>query len=259
MKSSYSKEDISEALRSIDIRENDNVFIHSNIGYFGVLAQANNVNDYADYFIDSIFEVIGKKGTLIVPTFSYSFCRGESYDMIRTPGVCGLLSEAVRTDPRAARSDDANFSVAAIGWLADYFTKDAPEYSFGRNSFWNRFLNSSGKIANFNFDAGSTFIHYVEKSLNVPYRYDKGFKGVSIEGSESIQKIFYHFVYDLNKPQNAPNFTKFHEKSIQTGIARKTNLGRGQIIMVTAQDTFELIKKELKEDPCFLTKEPTIQ
>ena len=33
-------------------------------------------------------------------------------------------------------------------------------------------------FCNLNFDAGSTFVHYVERSLKVPYRFDKSFSGI---------------------------------------------------------------------------------
>ena len=250
----YSMEDIIRSLTEVGVSKGDNIFIYSNIGFFGKLKGATNKDDYYQIFKKAIFEVIGESGTLVVPTFSYSFCWRNIFDEDKTPSVCGALSEMVRKDPQSLRSEDANFSIASIGKNAEYFTKDAHENSFGLNSFWERFLKGNGKFCNFNFDSASTFIHYVERLLKVPYRYDKPFSGTFIVNGKEQKGVFYHFVYDLNKPYNAPDFTKFDKKAKDLGLAKTANLGKGQIVLISARDTFELIKNEFKENLTFLIK-----
>lgn len=242
----YTKEDIVSALRSAGLTEGDTVFTHSNIGFFGVLEGTGGAADYYRAFKDAMFSVIGASGTWIVPTFSYSFCRGESFDPAETPSVCGMLSEMLRKDPEAVRSADANFSVAAIGKRAKELTENAPEYSFGQDSFWERFLRAEGKICNFNFDAGSTFVHYVERCLKVPYRYDKPFPGPD-------GRVFYHFVYDLEKPLDAPALDAVDRLAKERGMLLSVNLGKGQIVCIAARTVFSLVEEELKKHPYFLT------
>jgi aminoglycoside 3-N-acetyltransferase len=250
----YSAEDVVQSLVEVGVSTGDNIFVHSNTGFFGKLRNAVNKNDYYRIFKEAIFKVIGGNGTFIVPTFSYSFCNGETYDKKTTPGICGFLSEMVRTDTESLRSEDANFSIAAIGQKAEYYTESTPDYSFGPDSFWEKFLKSKGKFCNFNFDSASTFIHYVERSLEVPYRYDKPFPGDLIKNGIKQERMFYHFVYDLDKPFNAPDFPKFDRKARELGLAKTSNLGRGQIVSISAIDAFEVIRKGLEEDPAFLIK-----
>lgn len=250
----YTKEDIVDALHKVGVSSGESIFVHSNIGFFGQLKDARSKEDYYLIFKDAIFKVIGQEGTLVVPVFSYSFCEGKIFDKYKTPGVCGLLSEMVRNDPLALRSEDANFSVAAIGKKAEYLTKDAPEHSFGPNSFWERFLKIDGKICNFNFDSGSTLFHYAEKSIGVPYRYDKPFFGIFKADGREEKRGYYHYVYDLTKEDHAPDFTKFHKKANELGLVKIADLGNGQIVLISAKDTFELIKRELKTNPSFLIK-----
>ena len=71
------------------------------------------------------------------------------------------------------RSYDSSYSVLGIGKNALRMIENAPINSFGENSFFERFYQSEEKILNLNFDAGSTLIHYFERLLNVPYRFDK--------------------------------------------------------------------------------------
>ena len=254
MKYDYSRDEIISALKGLGVQKGDNLFMHSNIGFFGKLKDATTQEDYYRIFKEAILEVIGSEGTMVVPVFSYSFCKGNVFDINETPGVCGFFSENLRKDPLSSRSADANFSIAAIGANSIYFTSDAPEHSFGKGSFWDKFLQKKGKFCNFNFDAGSTFVHYVEKSIGVNYRYDKAFKGISKNNNGEREQVFYHFVYDLNKPEDGPEFTKFHKKAIETGLAKTANLGRGQIVLISAEDTYKLIATEIPVNPTFLRK-----
>lgn len=250
----YTKKDILAALREAGIREGDAVFTHSNVGFFGKLEGAETPQEYYAAFKEAMAMIIGEQGTWIMPTFTYSFCWGQAFDVDTTPSTCGLLSEMMRQDSDAFRSGDANFSVAAVGKYVSYFTSNAPAYSFGPDSFWARFQEKKGIFCNFNFDAASTFIHYGERLLKVPYRYDKAFEGVSKKGISEEKKVFYHFVYDLKKPQDAPDFRRFTERAKEWGFVREARLGKGQILCISAKDTLQTIQRGFQEDPSFLTK-----
>ncbi|MFA5074972.1 MAG: AAC(3) family N-acetyltransferase [Candidatus Babeliales bacterium] len=256
----YSKNDIIKALKSVGLKKGDSVFSHSNIGFFGRLAEAKDKYDYYKIFKEAIFDVIGSDGTFVVPTFSYSFCKKEIFDVKNTPSTCGFLSEMVRVDKDSLRSLDANFSVSVIGKNAKFFTEKAPEHSFGPNSFWERFVKLNGKICNFNFDAGSTFFHYFEKFLGVDYRFDKAFSGeIILEKGEKIKGIFYHFCRDLNKPDNYPDNTKFDKTARTKNLVKCANLGKGQIVLISAKDSYELIRYEIKINPGFLIMEKKLK
>lgn len=250
----YSKTNIIDALCTVGIGYGDSIFIHSNIGFFGRLQDGSDPENCYRIFKEALLQALGPTGTIVMPTFSYSFCKRQEFNKKTTASVCGFLSEAIRNDPDALRSDDANFSVAALGRLADYFTANVPEYSFGKNSFWDRFLQQKGKFCNFNFDSGSTFIHYVERELSVPYRFDKPFKGVAVADAGTEDQTYYHFCYDLSQPEHAPRFERFDGYTKSQGIARTVNLGRGQIVMISAQDTFDVIADQVKKDTFFLTE-----
>ena len=69
----YSYEDIVKCLKNVGLKNGDKIFIHSNIGFFGKLKDANDSSKYYENFKTAIFEIIGSEGTLVVPTFTYSF------------------------------------------------------------------------------------------------------------------------------------------------------------------------------------------
>ena len=251
----FTKKDIIKALGDVNIKENDNIFVHSNIGFFGKLENANNENDYWKIFKEAIFHVIGSGGTLIVPTFTYSFCRNEPFDKQNTSSRVGLFSELVRTDSDSLRSEDANFSISAIGKNADYFTRNSPSHSLGEKSFWERLLKLNGIICQFNLDRSyNTFVHYVEKFLNVPYHYDKSFEGILIDNGIEVKKHFIHFVRDLDDPDTISDFTEIEKIAKKLGLIRETSLGRGKISVISCKDTLNLICTEIKKNPAFLIK-----
>jgi len=250
----YTKNDIINSLLKVGLEKNDNVFIHSNLGFFGKLENANKSAEYCAIFKESIFEIIGDEGTLVVPTFSYSYCNNQVFDPKKNSSVCGIFPEFIRNDTSSKRSLDANFSIAAIGKNINYFTENCTTHSFDKNSFWERFLSKNGKFCNFNFDSGSTFLHYVEKLLKVPYRYDKKFSGKSIVNNTVIENSFIHFVYDKSNPNHEPNFEKFHKKACEKKMVKISNLGKGQVICISAKDTLDIIFEEIKTEPDFLIK-----
>jgi len=254
-KSDYTYRDIIAALKRAGIRPGDTLFTHGNVGFFGRAQGAATKEELYALFKKAIFEVIGPKGTWAQPAFSYSFFAKKPFDMNQTSSQMGLLAEMMREDPESFRSNDPNFSVTAIGAHAVKLTKDVPAQSFGPNSFWDRFLKIGGKFCNFNFDSGSTFVHYVEKKLKVPYRYDKGFEGQVVENGRSVTKTFYHFVHSLEHPEHASDFRAFDALAKKKRKAVTSNLGRGQILVLSAKDTLELIKNELKKNPRLLTLE----
>ena len=254
----YNLIDIKKALLDLNIKPGDKIFIHSNIGFFGKYYNIQNAQSQYMVFKEAIFNIIGKKGTLCLPSFSYSFCSGNKWDIKNTPSVCGYLSEMALKDNESIRSNDANFSVVAIGNENEIFTKNIPEHSFGKGSFWERFYESDGIICNFNIDSRSTFMHFVEKSLNVHYRYDKEFVGIDISSGSEINRKQIHFVRDLNSPNTAFSVDKFEQLASKRGFISRIRLGRGLITKISAKNTFKVIEDGLNNDPAFLIVGPTV-
>jgi len=252
MTGDYTKSDIVDALRDVGIEQGDAIFIHSNLGFFGQLDNAETKKDYCETFYEAVFRVIGDQGTLVVPTFTYSFTDGDRFEPDATASDMGMFSEYVRTRNDSARSLDPNFSVAAVGQLAEPLTTDPPAHSFGTDSFWERFLAVQGKFCNFNMDAASTFLHYVERCLDVPYRWDKPFVGTIASGETEERRVFYHYVRDLNNEDHVPNFSAFDERASEEGVVERADLGKGQVVRVGAQDKYDVTEQAYLEDEAFL-------
>lgn len=254
MKSSYNRADVEKALQAVGLKRGDIVFSHSNVGYFGMPEGGVSVENLKATILNPILELIGSEGTFIVPTFTYSFTKHEAFDPNETKSVCGVLTEVVRKHPQAYRSEDPIFSVAAIGSRAKKLTTDVSIECFGKDSFWDRFYHADGVILNMNFGVPTTFFHYVERNLDVPYRYDKFFIGVVHKNGRFYQKGVIYFCRDMtNNLISHPDWMGIQELAYERGLLRMANIGRGYITLARARDLYDLIVEILKTNPFFLT------
>lgn len=250
----FARSELDRALDTLGLRNGDLIFGHSNIGFFGRPEGVRSGDDAAALFHDAIRERIGPGGTLVVPTFTYSFPRREIYDPLNSASRMGLLAEWIRRRPDARRSLDPCYSVAAVGAHAERLTGAATENSFGPGSFFHRFLESGGKILNLNFDAGSTFIHYVERELAVPYRFDKTFTGLlRLDGVERPARSTIWVRY-LSDDSLEAKFETFDRLAREQGLFRTVGLGRGEMGVMRAADCFDLVARTLPRRPYFLTR-----
>lgn len=90
----YSDIDLMEAFKKLGIKKGDILCVHTELFNFGRPLLPRN--EFLQTILDCFFEVIGKEGTLIMPTFTYSFCKNEVYDKLNSPTKMGALNEYFR-------------------------------------------------------------------------------------------------------------------------------------------------------------------
>jgi aminoglycoside 3-N-acetyltransferase len=247
----YSKADLKAALDRLPLERGDVVFCHANLGFFGRAKGVTDSHDLCEMFFDCIMERLGPNGTLCVPTFTYSFPKGEVFDWESGPSKMGAFAELVRV--RGYRSADPCYSVAVIG-AKSHIAELVSENSFDtRASFFGRLWIEEGKVLNLNFDAGSTFVHWVEREMNVPYRFDKTFTGVIRGCGNDIDVRSTIWVRYLDDALEA-RFEAFDALARERGMFKTERLGRGEMGVISAADTYRLIEETLPSRPWFLTK-----
>ncbi|TKJ17320.1 aminoglycoside phosphotransferase [Candidatus Woesearchaeota archaeon B3_Woes] len=247
------RSDFVRALKKLGIKKGDVVFVHSSLGVFGKPPSFER-SWILENLIDVLKESVGKEGTLIVPTFSYSFCKGEVYDKDKTLSTIGILPEFFRNLPDVVRTNHPIFSVGIWGKNKDYYL-DISKDSFGKNSIFGKLHKNNAKLILFGapFES-STFNYYVEQSYGIPYRYMKTFKGkIRKKGIEYEDKCTY-FVKYLNKNVVADK-KRFENHLRKKGLINDVKVGNGNILMVELKKWYEEGFKVLNKDIFFFLKE----
>ncbi len=245
--------DFVNALREVNINKKDIVFIHSDISVFGKLATLDR-NFLLQALINTIKETIGEDGIIIMPTFSYSFCNNELYDVTNTKSTVGVLTEYFRKQPDVNRTIHPIFSVAIWGNHKNEFLNISKD-SFDENSIFGKFHQMNGKIVFLGTPFQScTYIHYIEQMHGIPYRYMKTFKGKIRIGDMEYKDEFTYFVRFLDK--NVILDTSRLEKHLfGKGLMNEVKLGNGRILTIESDVMFKEGRNLLDQDIYFFLKE----
>ena len=169
MADAVTSNDLVEGFREVGLKPGDVVLAHSAMRTFGP------IDGGADAVIDALLEVIGPRGTLVVPTFT--FAHEAEDDPIIDPASdrseMGIITETARKRPDALRSTAFRHSFAAIGRRATVITNIDPAltvFDF-RSSFGVMLsLNTHVLLLGVTY-ASSTSHHFAEMVCEVPNRH----------------------------------------------------------------------------------------
>ena len=106
--------DFINALKNVDIKKGDTIFVHSSVSAFGKLSTFDT-EFLLKTLINSLKESVGDNGTIILPTFTYSFLKNEPYDKTNSKSKVGTLTEYFSKQPDVSRTVHPNHSVAIWG------------------------------------------------------------------------------------------------------------------------------------------------
>jgi aminoglycoside 3-N-acetyltransferase len=163
------KSTIIRSLNETGITSGDNLLVHS------AMRTVGRIEGGAQTMVDALLEVVGERGTLIVPTFT--FIHEVEDDPIIAPRLdrseMGAISEAARTRPEALRSVAFRHSFAAIGRRARVITEVDPALSvFDLRSSFGMMLGLNTQVLMLGMGySSSTSHHFAEWMCEVPYRH----------------------------------------------------------------------------------------
>jgi len=156
------KKKIKERLNEAGFGPGNLVMLHSDFFCMGP------VEGGVDTIIDAFLEVLGKDGTLVMPTFTLS----APFNFEKSRSECGFITEKFRTMKGVLRSFHPTHSVAALGPLAEKIVRDHDKTSgTGRHSPFHKLAQLNGKICLITTDKKfyATIIHTAQILANCPY------------------------------------------------------------------------------------------
>lgn len=259
----YSEEQynyVSNILSKLRIPEDQILFIHARLKG---LRQKTDILDHSyeaisKTLLDAFVKEFQPK-TVLVPTFTYSFTSSGIYHRTFSKSEVGRFSEEVRQKFSTYRTPDPVFSVVDIS--SHLSEKDNIDYTkaFGSGTLYDYLDEEDAMIINFDLPKPiiSTQLHHIEKINEVPYRFDKTFKGVIYNDENNYNEIEYdYFVRDLDRDPEWDR-KKIRKKLSDEEVLQVVERDGIELTCISAQDKREIISKEVSKDPEFLIESET--
>jgi len=234
----------------------DVLFVHS-----GLQSALRVSGETREQKMDSVLEALDAsvpQGVVAFPTFTYSFCRGEDYDVAQSPSTVGMLSEYFRSRPGVRRTPEPLFSTALRGaplpevWEDHLFTVRDVD-CFGPESVFAYLHEADAQLLFFGVGFEfCTFLYMVEQRLEVPYRYMKRFSGDVVSAGRRSPVTASYYVRDL-EAEVENDFGPLAQELLDRGLARQERLERGpRILSCRARDVYDVAAEKLDEEPGYL-------
>jgi len=235
-------------IESLGLEKGDTLLVHSSYKSFG------GVEGGPQAVIDALLEVLGNRGTLIMPTFNFDFCKGKPWDVRSTPSHMGAITNMVREHPEAKRVFHPIYSFAILGKHAGTLTSEKYKSSFEKKSLFGKLRELDGKIliVGLSYTNSMTFFHHVEENEGVDYRYMKNFTGmVTNELGETSEDTFSMLVRDIEmgvETEVDPMGALMEE----AGIVSIRKIGDAIVKLMKADDVYVFTAREMRRDPRLL-------
>ena len=241
-------DDLVHDFLELGVQAGDSLLVHSSYKAFG------GVEGGPQTIIDSLLEVLGNEGTLIMPTFNFDFCKGTPWDVRSTPSQMGVITNFIREHPKAKRVFHPIYSFAILGKHAEALTQDHYKSSFERNSLFGKLRDIDGKImiVGLSYTNSMTFFHHVEEMEGVDYRFMKAFSGfVTDENGKTYEDTFRMLVRDLEKGV-ITEVDPMGALMEDSGIVSIREIGDATVKLMKANDVYEFTAREMRRNPKLL-------
>lgn len=188
--------------------------------------------------------------TLCMPTFTFSFCNGKSFDASASRSRMGALNEYFRKQPGVIRSRDPLMSVALEG-KDRHLVTEIGHHSIGENSTYDMLHHTVGvKFLFMGPRIGEcfTFMHYLEWLYEVDYRYSRTFRGKVLEDGVEREDEYDLFVRYKGVLPNDRSFT-YEDEMVSAGAAGRISCGNGFLSVVSEEEGTGYYRDCLLRDP----------
>jgi aminoglycoside 3-N-acetyltransferase len=244
--------DLLENLHQLGVQPDDLVVMHSSFKALGRkdIAPAD--------VIQTLLEAVGPDGTLMTPTFTYSYAGlwdVQPFDPDTSPGLLnGVLTETLRQYPGARRSRHPTYSVAAAGRHALVLTQDnetASALGFGSSYEVAYQLGARILLMGVGNDRNS-MLHYAETVaglpyLDIPWRAFAGSSALVVKDGALVR---------VPLPEEYPacslGFGVVDPYLDSLGLLRRSRLASADCMLMNSQDIVAAVVQRLKRQPDWL-------
>lgn len=181
---------IKEQLIKVGLKKGDSVLVHSQLLKVGIPEE--DVFDLGKYYLDIILEIIGDDGELVLPAFTYSYCKNKVFSPLKDmSSVSSLANTCIRNhigyrtldpifsyvivNPESAEQRFSNVSFDLENGMAGYLSKKNAKYLM------------IGELIYF------TLLLACEQQLHTYNRFMKKFSGITKINDTEIHSDCYYY------------------------------------------------------------------
>ncbi|MCR5733882.1 MAG: AAC(3) family N-acetyltransferase [Lachnospiraceae bacterium] len=240
---------IADLAKHLGLYRGQNLYVTSDVKQLLYLMMENNDDTDLNILIDGMMDIIGPEGSLVFPTFNWSFCKGIAYDHYSTPCKTGTLGKLALKRGDFERTKHPIYSFAVWGYCVEDMLKMENKSSFGYDSpftymiehgFDNLFIDKD-------LEHSFVFVHYVEEQNGpVPYRYLKDFTADYTDKDGVTTKRTYSMnVRDLDLDvQN--RIYPFEPEFIEKGIMKRFYINGLEFKTIDLKASYDIIADDVK-------------
>lgn len=251
----FSKEDLLESLLQVGAADCETLFIHSDI-MFGTPAKGFRRTELLEALYQAIVSL--SVPNVIIPAFTYSFCNHEDYDVLNSRTSMGSFNEYYRKKENRYRTHDPLLSLSVPEKLRPLF-ESVVEHSLGVGSGLD--IVHHMKDVKFLFlgaDVGNcfTYVHYVEKILDVPYRFDMPFEGKIIDENGNVSQKTQYIHTQCAGVQLPERYDYFEKDLLTKGKLQQCQYGDKFISCISEKDAYEEIVRNIEKNKFYYLAKP---
>ena len=185
--------------------------------------------------INDLIQLIGKNGTILVPTYNWDFCKGKTYNFYRTPSSVGSLGNYVLNRKDFKRTRNPIYSFAVMGKDQHKICKLSPKSCFGLNSPFEYLIKNKAKNLFVGFDDYREGFHF-------PYVAEEKAVVTSIEGDNAPALKIGDVIVQVD-----PRYFRPSEVETLLGDPSHAKNKLGWVPEITVQEVcIEMVQEDLK-------------
>lgn len=250
---------IKEQLIKVGLKKGDTVLVHSQLLKVGIPEE--DVFDLGKYYLDIILEIIGDDGELVLPAFTYSYCKNKVFSPLKDmSSVSSLANTCIRNhigyrtldpifsyvivNPESAEQRFSNVSFDLENGMAGYLSKKNAKYLM------------IGDLIYF------TLLLACEQQLHTYNRFMKKFSGITKINDTEIHSDCYYYCrrYCDNTILDLSKLTRIVvDPLVSAGKVKYESIGNSHLYYCTDVNIMmDAYKESLNRDLFELLKGPAL-
>jgi aminoglycoside 3-N-acetyltransferase len=233
-------------LKQLGVRSGGILMVHPALRPFGFVPGGPQI------IIESILQVIGESGTLLMPALSWENVTPENpvFNVSETPSCVGIIAETFRCLPQTIRSLHPTHSVSAFGPLAEELTSthQLDNTPCGPNSPFRKLPIYNGQILMLACSlAYNTSLHAIEELINPPYLFETPI-------NYSVTDVYKNTYDKTYIPHNFIGWVQRYDRVAM--ILKEPSLFSGQVVgtnshLLEASSLWNISLNFLEQDPLY--------